>query len=357
MEPRDPATGETPTVLRLCSVFELPPGVTPRRRFDPIGGMQTHTGELSSRLDRLGVPQHILSTRPPGASKRERLGVCCVIHRVGVSVPFARQLYAVPALPLAARLARDASVIHAHLGEDLAVLPIALSSATRFRLPLVITVHSSLRHTLASLDLRTTLLRRLGGRIEAFVERRADAVIVLTPRLEALLRADGVRPSCLHLIPPGVNRPLFSGPFADPLPGVGRPRVLFVGRMSTQKGLQTLISAFPLLRTAGVQLVVAGDGPLRGSIERQIAKAARRNRLDPRTRISAPRCGPGSARARGRARPALPLRRVGLDIAGIHASGPPRGRLPHRRDTGGRHRWGERIAGSSRRCARAGSLD
>jgi hypothetical protein len=41
-------------VLRLCSVFE-PPWIGGHRldpRFDPVGGMQSHTGELTRALDR-----------------------------------------------------------------------------------------------------------------------------------------------------------------------------------------------------------------------------------------------------------------------------------------------------------------
>jgi hypothetical protein len=43
-------------VLRLCSVFQPPdPAITGRgARFDPIGGMQTHTYGLTLALDRLG---------------------------------------------------------------------------------------------------------------------------------------------------------------------------------------------------------------------------------------------------------------------------------------------------------------
>jgi hypothetical protein len=56
-------------VLRLCSVFEPPPSALVGKgvRFDPVGGMQNHTAELTQALDRRGVLQKVLTTRPPTA--------------------------------------------------------------------------------------------------------------------------------------------------------------------------------------------------------------------------------------------------------------------------------------------------
>src|SRR5918993_370986 len=55
-----PAAPERPDgplrVLRLASVFPVPCGLLGRvGAFDPVGGMQNHTGQLSAELDRLGV--------------------------------------------------------------------------------------------------------------------------------------------------------------------------------------------------------------------------------------------------------------------------------------------------------------
>ena len=53
--------------------------------------------------------------------------------------------------------------------------------------------------------------------------------------------------------------------FVDPDPGErGKPGdyALFVGRLSPEKGLSTLLAAWARLKTA-VPLVIAGDGPLR----------------------------------------------------------------------------------------------
>lgn len=276
--------GDSLKVLRVCSVFEpMDASLTGAGvRFDPVGGMQSHTGQLTRALDRRGVQHAVVTHRPPGAPRRHRLGQHAVVHRFGLPVPRARQLYGLAAAPAALRLAGDADLVHAHLGEDLAVLPIALAAARRAELPLVVTVHCSLRHTFAGTGARALLLERLGGRIETAVCRRAAAVIALTPRLAAHVQADGVDPRRIHVIPSGVAVAPSAGAPVDRYPAVGRPRIVYVGRLARSKGVHTLIDAVPRLQTPGATVLVVGDGPARRSLERAI----RRRRLGDRVKIA-----------------------------------------------------------------------
>src|SRR5215211_1945623 len=135
-------------VLRLCSVFEPPESAIAGRGagYDPIGGMQDHTAGLTRRLARRGVTQVVLTTRPPTAPWHRRLGPRASVLRVGVPVRRARQLWALPAAVLGPLLGRRADLVHAHLGEDIAVLPLAFLAARRRRLPVVVTVHASPAH-------------------------------------------------------------------------------------------------------------------------------------------------------------------------------------------------------------------
>jgi glycosyltransferase involved in cell wall biosynthesis len=62
--------------------------------------------------------------------------------------------------------------------------------------------------------------------------------------------------------------------FVDPDPGErSRPGdyALFVGRLSPEKGLSTLLGAWSRLSTS-IPLAIAGDGPLRSSLEAEVAK-------------------------------------------------------------------------------------
>jgi glycogen synthase len=267
---RDDGASARPWVLRVCSVFEPPDAALTGRgvRFDPVGGMQNHTGQLTRALDRHGVRQSVVTHRPPGSPRRERIGERTTVHRFGLPVGRLRQLYWLRAGPAALRLARRADLVHAHLGEDLVVLPIALAAARSSRLPLVVTVHCSLRHTMRGTGVRALVLKQLGGLIETAICRRADAVIALTPRLAQCLEADGV--ARVHVIPSGVRATSLSDDPLDPFPGVGHPRIVYVGRLARSKGLHTLVDAAARLRTAGVQVLLVGDGPERRALERML---------------------------------------------------------------------------------------
>jgi glycosyltransferase involved in cell wall biosynthesis len=272
-------------VLRISSVLEAPQATLDHpvgRVCDPVGGMQTHVAELTRSLDELGLCQTLLTARRPGAPAHERLGRRASVHRVGLRTHRLRQLYSIPAAPLALELARQADLVHAHLGEDVAVLPIASLAAKAQQVPLVVTIHTSVRHTLRAVDLRTAVVRSVGGPIEARVLRRADAVIALTQRRAQLAAADGVPPERITVVPSGVAtrllRPAAAQLPPDPFPMLGRPRVLFLGRLVRQKGVHTLVSAAARLPRAAEVLFV-GDGPARNALEQQAARLGVRPRV------------------------------------------------------------------------------
>lgn len=271
-------------VLRLCSVFEPPESAIAGRgaRFDPIGGMQDHTAGLTRRLARRGVTQVVLTTRPPTAPWHRRLGPRASVLRVGVPVRRARQLWALPAAVLGPLLGRRADLVHAHLGEDIAVLPLAFLAARRRRLPVVVTVHASPAHTVRPRDVRTALVVALGGPIERWAQRRAAATIVLTERLAARVAPVAGRER-VRLMRRGVDRAAFAEPGPDPFPDLrGRPRVVFLGRLARSKGVDTLVVAAARLRTTGAHVLLVGDGPAR----REVEAAARRLGLDGRLHVT-----------------------------------------------------------------------
>lgn len=82
------------------------------------------------------------------------------------------------------------------------------------------------------------------------VLRRARVVVCASRALAGQARALGARD--VRVIPAGVRIPDAVGPPEEP------PHVLYAGRLSEEKGVRELAAA-----TAGLPLVVAGDGPLR----------------------------------------------------------------------------------------------
>ena len=127
--------------------------------------MQTHTAELTRALDRRDIVQTVLTTRPPTAPRFQRLGDHARIIRLGLPLRRFRQLYGPQAAIIAPILAARADVVHVHLSKDLAVLPVGAAAARLHRLPLVLTVYTSLRHTLAVSNLRSAVLKTPGGPI------------------------------------------------------------------------------------------------------------------------------------------------------------------------------------------------
>jgi glycogen synthase len=256
--------------LRLCSAFEPPPSaLDPRyRRFNPVGGMQNHVANLTRALDRRGVAQTVLTTRPPTAPHLERVGEHSRVLRLGLPVARWRQLYAAPAAVLAPWAARRADVVHAHFTVDWGLVPIAVAVARALELPLVATIHCSLRHTLEVDSSRSRAIRRRVGAVERWLEDRADAVVTLTPRLRDLLAADGIPERKLHVIPSGVDGRRFDGtPRPDPLPGVPRPRLVFSGRLEPEKDVATLLRAAARLERPA-EVVLVGDGSQREPLAR-----------------------------------------------------------------------------------------
>lgn len=255
-------------VLRLCSVFEPAPGdLRASAAFDPIGGMQNHTGTLTRCLDERGVAQTVVTSRLGGPAGRTRWGRRAQVRRVGVRMRRLRQLWGAAAVPHVLRPGRAVDVVHAHQGEDVATLLLGMLAAAVHRCPLVVTVHSSVRFTVRGRSPRALLLRTVGAAVETVALRRADAVIVLARRTQRLLRQAGLpRRGALHVIPSGFDPAMFAVPGGDAFPGLPRPRVGFVGRLAAAKRPDLLVEAFARL-PGTPHLVLVGDGPLRGRLE------------------------------------------------------------------------------------------
>jgi glycogen(starch) synthase len=262
-------------VLRLASVFQVPDAaLCAASGWDAVGGMQTHAACLTRELDRLGVEQVVMTAWRPASPRREAIGRSSRVLRLGVPVRHLRQLYSVPAALRAPRVAACSDLVHAHLGEDLAVAPVAIAAARWAGVPLVLSIHMSMWHTLGATSPRTWALRYLGGALETLGERVATAVLVLTPGMREVLAGAGIARRRIHVVPSGVDPRRFGPREPDPLPGVRRPRVTFVGRLAPEKAVATLVDA--VARTGSrpqPELILVGDGPERERVAERVRAA------------------------------------------------------------------------------------
>ena len=170
----------------------------------------------------------------------------------------------------------DADVVHchtwySHLGG------ILIKQA--YGIPLVVTVHSLE-------PLRPWKREQLGGGYDltVWVERSAlqlaDAVVAVSEGTRAdILRLFGLAPERVHVIhngiDPGLYRPV---PARDALERYGvdadRPYVLFVGRVTRQKGIVHLVRAIPRIDSSAQVVLCAGapDTPeIADEMERAVA--------------------------------------------------------------------------------------
>ena len=160
---------------------------------------------------------------------------------------------------------RDAELIHAH---GLRAATVAALANLGRRIPLVVTLHNVV-------DTTNPVLRKAYAAIEHIVARSADVVIGASPDLTSRARDVGGR----YVVFGPVGAPPLEPP-AKPREQVrtelgitdDRPLLLCVGRLHPQKGYDTLIPASVGWRDRPDHpvTVIAGDGPLRGSLQAMI---------------------------------------------------------------------------------------
>jgi glycosyltransferase involved in cell wall biosynthesis len=136
----------------------------------------------------------------------------------------------------------------------------ARRAAKRFGVP-YITTYGFWYAQLSAPGLMGRLKRPLKARIERQGLRDASAVIATTGELRSMASRFSSR---VELIPNGVDTQLFVP--AGAAPRSGPPRVLYVGRLSPEKNLETIVHAISSLG-AGATATMIGAGPLRGNLE------------------------------------------------------------------------------------------
>jgi len=176
-----------------------------------------------------------------------------------------------------ARDAVDADVAHAHTWyADMAGLWIR----TLHRIPLIVTLHSMepLRPWKAD-QLGTGYL--LSTWIERTAVEAADRVIAVSSGMrDDIVRHFRVDPARVVVIHNGIDPDRFRRTErTDALErrGIKRPYVLFVGRITDQKGIFHLLEAAPALAASGVGVVLCASAPDTPEIEERLRRAVPRH--------------------------------------------------------------------------------
>jgi glycosyltransferase involved in cell wall biosynthesis len=119
---------------------------------------------------------------------------------------------------------------------------------------------------LAALPFKRHLVRVL--------DRQCDAINLIAPAMSGELKTLGFSGANFQSIPNGIDIP----------PEVERSastvlRLLFVGRLASQKGLDLLLDAISLSAVDQIELKIVGDGPERQALVRQAASLNLSNRV------------------------------------------------------------------------------
>jgi len=235
-----------------------------------ISGVTTVVNRLKKELERLG---HVTYIYAPGYGKQE-------VDSPGVfrfpSQPFMFHKASRVAFPYsrgATHSFERLDIVHSHAPFSMGLL--ALGVATRYRIPHVHTYHTYLSEYRHYLPVGLRPPKKAAERASAAFCNHCTAVTApSTPIKEELIRYGVHRP--IHVLPFGVDLSPFQRPAAwRPRCSLGIPQdaplLLHVGRLAREKNLPFLIRVFADIHAADprVTLVVAGDGPLRGQLERQ----------------------------------------------------------------------------------------
>ena len=255
MQPASRATIQ-PLTIGIFVVY-LPP--------EYLGGAELQADRLARELAARGHRVHVFARRQAGSGDTERRdGV--IVHRRPV-LPLAGLRLAgeiVQGAVQAARARPDVLVCYSPLNSGL----LGLAARRLCGAPVVVWLQGVGEARLRPFDLRRRTVHAL--------LQRADGVWLQAESLVDTLRCEygAVRPEAewrrleprLRVVANGIDvRPESDGPPPPPA------RFLFVGRLVREKDLPTLVEAARHL--PGIEVAIAGSGPLAGSLQRQAAGA------------------------------------------------------------------------------------
>jgi len=234
-------------VLQQCIYF--PP---------EVGGLESHAYFLCRDLARLGHTVTMITSRSkPEAPAREVMeGVHVFRTWFPAKHPAGWIAHTLATIPSYMPHAQRADILHA---QTFASAPPAMLAKRRYRVPMVLTLHTSHFLRLAKKPAWQPILRRIirsADWLLAASEEIRDVALGLYPhpRAEALTN--------------GVDTELFR-PVAPALPAEpGTRRIIVPRRLFQKNGVEYLVRALPLVRRElPVEALLVGDGPERPRLE------------------------------------------------------------------------------------------
>jgi glycosyltransferase involved in cell wall biosynthesis len=241
--------------------------------YPPVGG---GAGQVTEHLCRFfarrGIRQWVITGWVPGLPWLERQDRLTLIRvpmlklrrdRTSVAGMASYLLTAAGAL-LLILLCRRVEMIHAHFAVPVGLL--ALLAKAIFGTPYAVTLHGG--DVPGMVPEQTDALFRWTGGVARAVTARADLVTAVSGGLKAL--AAKSYPGPITVIPNGIDASWVETERQPAPPGPAVTRLIFVGRLTRQKNVDSLIRAVGLLPgDRRWRLDILGDGPLGESLRRE----------------------------------------------------------------------------------------
>jgi glycosyltransferase involved in cell wall biosynthesis len=244
-------------------ILQATPGYPPL-----IGGVENSVHEVVKRLRALGHEVIVVtSDEPPVGSE-----ITNHIYRVPVLLKMKGEWGDIPFCPTIFELLRKLDIDIAHtytprkfFAESLAIFRML----SRKKFPFIVSVRLINKSLPPFLCAISDVYRKS---VERLMFKSAKKVVVQTEaNKDILMKECGVRANKIEIIPNGVDTEMFNPSFVNGEHFRQKCRineekvVLFVGRLTSQKGLEYLMEAMPLVtrEIPNVKLVIAGEGPLK----------------------------------------------------------------------------------------------
>ncbi len=149
--------------------------------------------------------------------------------------------------------------------------------ARRYGMPLVYTYHTQLEAYAHYIPFEPHATRFAAAQLTRTFANTADAVVVPTPAMATRLRELGVTVR-IEVVPSGIDLAHFGSGRRDAALrariGVGEDErmILYVGRLAKEKNVDLLLAAMARAGDDSRKLVIAGDGPYCGDLQRHAAE-------------------------------------------------------------------------------------
>jgi len=239
--------------VTLVSPFDPHPGAAQRRRAH-VGGVERVFGHLARELARRGHDVTLVCSSERAAPTR---------HEDGVRMVRARRRFTVLRAPVARldrHVPRESDLVHVAATYPFTTNRV-LAHAARVQQPAILDFHFEPAPGTPVGKLAARVYGRWGPRAYGSAQAVLVRSLAYGRSSPSLARVPEER---WRVLPNGVDTDRFH---AEGVHGEG-DYLLFVGRLVPYKGLHVLLKALAM-RPPGVPLLVVGDGPLRGRLERE----------------------------------------------------------------------------------------